>query len=132
MKVGLSFSRCVSDIVDGFVDITDVLVIISRTKFNPKIEEHWQEIYTGYTRSRTWDNNISEEKYKDITLRLYNTGRLHQPREFGEYPASVNYYWLETVLPNEELEKNLAVKNAWDQFQLIAGLSGVTLRKDIY
>lgn len=132
MKVGLSFSRCVSDIANGFVDITDVLVIISRTKFDPTIEQHWQEIYAGYTRSFTWDNIIPEEKYKEVTLELYKTGRLHQPRKFGAYPTSANYYWLETILPIDELEKNPAVKHAWDQFQLIAGLSGVTLRKDIY
>ena len=31
MKIGLSYSRCVRDIVEGRVDIDDVLVIIART-----------------------------------------------------------------------------------------------------
>ena len=31
MKIGLSYSRCIRDIVEGKVDINDVLVIISRT-----------------------------------------------------------------------------------------------------
>jgi hypothetical protein len=35
MKIGLSYSRCVKDIVDGVVDIADVLVIIARTDFDP-------------------------------------------------------------------------------------------------
>jgi hypothetical protein len=36
MKTGLSYSRCVRDIVDGKVDIDDVLVLISRTDFDPR------------------------------------------------------------------------------------------------
>ena len=35
MKIGLSYSRCVLDIVEERVDINDVLVIIARTKFDP-------------------------------------------------------------------------------------------------
>ena len=35
MKVGLSYSRCVRDIIDGKVDYDDVLVIIARTNFDP-------------------------------------------------------------------------------------------------
>jgi hypothetical protein len=35
MKIGLSYSRCVRDIVDGRVDIADVLVLITRTDFDP-------------------------------------------------------------------------------------------------
>ena len=35
MKIGLSYSRCVRDIVDGVVDIDDVLIIIARTNFDP-------------------------------------------------------------------------------------------------
>ena len=35
MKIGLSYSRCVRDIVDGVVSIDDVLIVISRTDFDP-------------------------------------------------------------------------------------------------
>jgi len=33
------------------------------------------------------------------------------------------YYWLEASLPKEELESRPAVKEAWERFQIIAGLS---------
>ena len=33
MKIGLSYSRCILDIVEGRVDINDVLVVIARTNF---------------------------------------------------------------------------------------------------
>ena len=35
MKIGLSYSRCIRDIVDGTVDINDVLIVIARTDFDP-------------------------------------------------------------------------------------------------
>ena len=41
MKIGLSYSRCVRDIVDGTVDIEDVLLIIARTDFDPHDDDQW-------------------------------------------------------------------------------------------
>jgi hypothetical protein len=35
MKIGFSYSRCVRDIVEGDVNIDDVLIIIARTNFQP-------------------------------------------------------------------------------------------------
>jgi hypothetical protein len=48
MKIGLSYSRCVRDIVDGVVDIDDVLVLITRTDFDPRDADQWQGIWVGY------------------------------------------------------------------------------------
>lgn len=45
MKIGLSYSRCVRDIVDGVVDIDDVLIIISRTDFDPRNDVQWESIW---------------------------------------------------------------------------------------
>ena len=52
MKIGLSYSRCVRDIVDGKVDIDDVLVVVARTDFDPHDDEQWADIWNGY-RSRS-------------------------------------------------------------------------------
>ena len=49
MKIGLSYSRCIRDIVDGVVDPEDVLVIISRTDFDPTVDMQWNQIWEGYT-----------------------------------------------------------------------------------
>ena len=49
MKIGLSYSRCIRDIVDGVVDPEDVLVIISRTDFDPTVDVQWDNIWEGYT-----------------------------------------------------------------------------------
>ena len=48
MKIGMSFSRCLRDVVEARVDIADVLVIIARTDFDPHNDRHWEGIWNGY------------------------------------------------------------------------------------
>lgn len=103
MKVGLSFSRCVRDIVDGAIDIDDVLVIIARTKFDPRDDEHWKEIWNGY-HDGIWSRpewaaypDSHEEQFRRVALELYNTGKLHQPRLFGYYVNRSDAIWLDVV-----------------------------------
>jgi hypothetical protein len=55
---------------------------------------------------------------------------MHQPRKFGAHPARRPEIWLETVLPDSELEHRPAVKDAWDHFQTVAGLTNVKLDKE--
>jgi hypothetical protein len=140
VKIGLSYSRCVRDIVDGTVDIRDVLVIISRTDFDPRNDEQWKGIWTGYGGGQTlgdpwsnpeWNNYGPEREaeFRSISIDLLESGQLHQPRQFGARPSRRSEIWLEAVLPSSELESNPAAKAAWDQFQTIAGLTNVTLDK---
>ena len=133
MKIGLSYSRCVRDIVDGNVDICDVLVIISRTDFDPNVDEQWQGIWQGYHwNNPEWGNypDEDEHRFREVSIELWDQGKLHQPRKFGAHPTRRREYWLEAVLPDTELESRPAVKEAWDKFQVIAGLSSVRLDKD--
>jgi hypothetical protein len=134
MKIGLSYSRCVRDIVDGKVDIRDVLVIIARTKFDPRNDAQWQGIWEGYGGGQTFSNPFSnpewmdypsedEDRFRSVSIELWESGKLHQPREFGAHPTRMPYYWLEASIPAEEMESNPAVKRAWEQFQIVAGLS---------
>lgn len=137
MKIGLSYSRCVRDIVDGRVDPEDVLVVISRTDFDPTIDEQWNSIWHGYTgghgfTAREWSDYDDDRKddFRNATLDLWHAGKLHQPRKFDAHPRRMPYYWLETVLPDSELESRPAVKAVWDQFQVMAGLTGVKLDRE--
>jgi hypothetical protein len=141
MKIGLSYSRCVRDIFDGVVDINDILVIITRTDFDPHDDEQWSGIWIGYGGGHTnaysqgffggsnpeWAGYDDEAQFRNISQRLWNEGKLHQPRKFGAHPTRRPEIWLEAVLPSSELENNPAVKNAWDKFQTIAKLSSVNL-----
>ena len=137
MKIGLSYSRCVRDIVDGVVDIYDVLVIISRTDFDPHDDEQWSSIWVGYHDSYglsnpEWRNYPpeDEDRFRGVSIELWESGKLHQPRQFGAHPQRMPYYWLETALPSDELDRFPAAKLAWDQFQTVAGLAGVKLNKE--
>ena len=146
MKIGLSYSRCVKDIVDGKVDIADVLVIIARTDFDPHDADQWQSIWQGYAggsdanlmrgffggTNPEWSGygDEDEDLFRSVSIELWETGKLHQPRKFNAHPKRRPEIWLEAVLPSEELEKNPAAKLAWDKFQTVAGLTNVNLDKD--
>ena len=136
MKIGLSYSRCVRDIVEGTVDIRDVMVLITRTDFNPTVDSEWAGIWEGYCYGGlsnpewgNWDFNNDEHEalFRNVSVDLYNSGKMHQPRKFGANPQRRPEIWLETVLPSSELEMNPAAKKAWDKFQTIAGLTNVDL-----
>lgn len=139
MKIGLSYSRCIRDIVDGVVDIEDVLVLITRTDFDPRDDDQWAGIWAGYGGGQNvgslwsnpeWAGYNDEAKFREISVELYESGKLHQPRQFGAHPRRMPYIWLEAVLPNTELDSNPTLQKAWEQFQTVAGLSGIKLDKE--
>jgi hypothetical protein len=136
MKIGLSYSRCVLDIVEGRVSMDDVLVLITRTDFDPRDDVQWTGIWTGYClgglSNPEWSNydfhsKDDEDKFRSVSCMLYEDGKMHQPRKFGARPQRRPEIWLEAVLPNSELEANPTAKLAWEKFQTIAALSSVTL-----
>jgi hypothetical protein len=139
MKIGLSYSRCVLDIVEGRVGIDDVLVVVARTDFDPRDDKQWEGIWSGYClggRSNPeWgnynvDSKEDELKFRTVSIVLWDEGKFHQPRKFGARPHRRSEFWLETVLPSEELHRNSAAKKAWDNFQVVAGLTNTKLDKD--
>jgi hypothetical protein len=139
MKIGLSYSRCVLDIVESRVAIEDVLVLITRTDFDPRDDEQWAGIWEGYCyggmSNPEWghydfNSKDDEDKFRSVSIMLYTDGKMHQPRQFGAYPSRRREIWLETVLPDSELATRPAVKTAWDQFQTLAGLTNVKLDKE--
>jgi hypothetical protein len=139
MKIGLSYSRCVLDIVEGRVDINDVLVVIARTDFDPTIDDQWSGIWEGYCYGGlsnpewgAYDYNSEEDeaKFRDVSTTLWEQGKLHQPRKFGAHPRRLPYYWLEAGLQSEDIESNSTVKKAWEQFQILAGLANTKIKDE--
>ncbi len=138
MKIGLSYSRCIRDIVEGKVDIEDVLVIVARTDFDPHDDEQWQGIWQGYgggTGMQSMRGFLSgsmpewadytdedEDRFRSVSIELWEQGKFHQPRKFGAHPRRMPYYWLETFLPDNELDNHPAAKKAFEKFQMVAGL----------
>lgn len=98
MKVGFRFGKCVVDIVNGDVLITDVLVIITNSKFNPNNDKQWAITWNIYkNESKEWDNGIHEEVYKYTVRRLFDLGKIHQPKLYGAKPHNYSEPWLELV-----------------------------------
>lgn len=139
MKIGLSYSRCVRDIVDGIVDIDDILVIVARTDFDPTDDHQWQSIWQGYagnsdanvmrgffggSNPEWFGRDAEEQSFRDVSIRLWEEGKLHQPRKFGAHPRRLPYYWLETFAPEDQTRNNPMVKEAWDKYKTLAGLIG--------
>ena len=130
MKIGLSLSRCIRDIVEGRVDINDVLILITRTDFDPTVPEQWDSIWDGYTSMNPEWYGLDESAVKAVIMDLWETGRVHQPRKFGARPIRRREIWLESVLVDKDLEARPAVKEAWDQFQMLASLTSTTMDKE--
>jgi hypothetical protein len=128
MRVGTSYSRCVRDIFDGKVSIDDVLVIVARTNFDPTDDKHWSSIWRGYTVVNgfsvpEWsDYSEHEEKFREISLDLWNQGKIHQPRKFGQNATRTLDYWYDLIQIPEHIDNNPAAKKAWENYKLIAGL----------
>ena len=126
MKVGLSLSRCMRDIFEEKVAMHDVLVIVSRTDVDPNNDDHWRAIWEGYLygglSNPEWAGlEDHEEEMRHILQELFDQGKLHQPRQFGAHPRRMNNYWLDCVVPENEM--TLAQQKAWDNYQLITGLT---------
>jgi hypothetical protein len=131
MKIGFSYSRCVRDIVEGNVDIDNVLVIISRTDFDPHDDEQWRGIWTGY-RMRSGFSNPEwmdypaedETKFRNISIELWESGKLHQPRKFGAHPRRSPYVWVDTgPIGHEQFSQPESVQQAWQNYLMLSALT---------
>ena len=129
MKVGLSFHQCARDIMAGVVHESDVLVIVTRTDFDPHNDRQWDQLYRGYTTA--WAPlGFAESEWWDLTTRLYDTGRLHQPRQYGKqypYMPTMDYHWMELLPMPDQMQRNPAVQQAWEQFRMVARLCDVAV-----
>lgn len=127
MKIGLSFSRCLRDIYEGKVDEDKVLVIISRTMLDPRKDSSWNKVWEGYTQGGhshpEWKAHADKyDEFRRLAVRLVDSGKLHQPRKFGAAPTRTPYYWLDCVVPIDEIEDIPAVKQAWEHYLMVANL----------
>ena len=136
MKIGFSYSRCVRDIVDGHVSIDDILVIVARTNFDPHNDEQWQDIWSGYGGGNGGTGSIwsrpewgsypteDEAKFRDISIQLWEQGKLHQPRQYGTNTHAVAQTWVDTEpLDSDHYSDPVAVKEAWNNYKILKTLS---------
>lgn len=98
MRIGLRLGYCLRDIVNGTVKTSDVFVLVINSKFDPRIDAHWAEIWKYYyTGKKIWDTGHHEDVYKFALRRLFKAGKIHQPRIYGAKPHSFDESWVEMV-----------------------------------
>ena len=120
MKIGFSFGRCIRDIVEGVVDIDDVCMLVCRThiesrdKIEGVIGEYlWVPRYLG---------GLDKDQCLDVAYKLWDDGKIHQPRMYGVHYASRGEQHLWMDLYPSVTEVSPVVEEAWNQYRMTLGL----------
>lgn len=121
MLIGFSISKCIADIMEGKVDPDDVLIIIGRTDFDLT---NIDQLLDGYINHRGPWYDFDRAKVKELLLRLWHKGKIHQPRQFGTQPPAMPRakVWAQIIYDQKDMPK--AAQEAWDKFIVIASLYG--------
>lgn len=85
LNIGLSFSRCVADILAGLVETDHVLVIIAGTKMEPYCAEWGNAIYSYLLKE--WQEYTTKE-VMPLLRKLLSQGKIIQPRLLNMIPPS--------------------------------------------
>lgn len=127
MLVGFSVSKCVADIIDSKIDVDDILVIIGRTDFDV---EHIDSLIDQYRHYNGVWIKYDTQTLRNLLINLYKSGKIHQPRKFGEYPRSVTYgkHWGEVMTTPNDLTPS--AKKAWENYKLLAAFEKRPLEID--
>jgi hypothetical protein len=88
--IGLSLGGCLTSIMRGEVSEDDVMFIVTRTNC-PDFDRYIQVVegYHAYGNPYSRDPkqyeliNYPIEKVTDLAVRLYDAGKIHQPRVFA-------------------------------------------------
>ena len=119
MKIGLSYSRCVLDIVEGRVDIEDVLVLITRTDFDPRDDAQWTGIWGGYclggASNAEWGNynynsKEDEDKFRSVSIMSpFRHGSLTLPSGCSVSTPTPRSLMLSTATPPTSYSANMTI-----------------------
>lgn len=97
--IGYSLSFCVQDVLSGKIEEDDIVMIETGTKL--VTHEEWETMLCVYGASY-WSAN--PEKARKIVARLRDTGRIYQPRLFGEAITSLfEGHWSTSVVLGKDL-----------------------------
>lgn len=123
--IGHSVSRCVNDVLIGRVNDANVKLIIGATRF-PMDAKGVDLIINGYVAEGVWAKE-DRGKITEILMNWIETGRLHQPRNFGGFAQRSPHTWSYS-LP-EPSNMTPAAQEAWENFLTIDALGREKTRK---
>ena len=117
MKIGFSFGRCIRDIVNGEVNYDDVAWIISGTTV--KDAEGAKFVIEDYMHRQDYLEGLDQEQCMDIGMRLFNQGKVFQPRLQGirAFRIPEGAVWADLFPTNGS--KSDAVKKAWEAYRFM-------------
>ena len=127
MKIGTSLGKCVKSLLDGDVAFDDVLFIVSNTRGpdEVKLREIMTEYWYGYHSDPAYNlSAYTEQEVQDMAVRLFNEGKLFQPRlhikDLWGNAHGLKDTWYDVV---PSLGSSEAAKNAWDAYVMMSKLS---------
>jgi hypothetical protein len=124
MKIGFSYGRCVRDIVNGLVNFDEVLLIYAATCITT--EQQVVGVMASYGHHRDYLLGLDQEACKEVALRLWHSGKIHQPRVNGHSVRRIaeSGVWMDLAptLTNDGQQSEL-VQKAWRDYQMALKLS---------
>lgn len=134
MKIGFSFGKCIRDIVQGKVDIDDVLLIVARTRMHNV--DSVRQVISNYMSRSDYLAGLDEEKCQEIGVELYVAGKVHQARLdgsniLGVWRGSVSEegVWAD-VVPAAHM--NEQVKEVWNHYRFLLNMTASIPEKESY
>ena len=123
MKIGFSFGRCLGSIVRGEVAFEDVLCIIARTRM--ETDDHVRGVVGEYMHRRGYLLGLDRPICEDMALRLFNSGKILEPRANRISPMQVpqDYIWMDLFPTAVDGADSVAVRTAWDQYRMLLQLT---------
>lgn len=129
MLIGTSLGQCIKDILTGEVSEDDVVMIVTRT-MAPTVEKFLgvlEMYYSGYGDS-AYDLSVKPlEEVKELGMRLWSAGKIHQPRNFEGYtggfvhPALGGNKWVEITPRNSN--RHPTVVEAYEKYKMLDTLT---------
>ena len=121
--IGTSLGRCLRSMLLGEVSEDQVFLIVTATR--ALTVEGFLEVIKQYHNERYGEYDISQWEYEEVeelALRLWNNGKIHQPRNFNANPffRTGDKLWIEIFPPH--LLQEPAAKDLWDKLTVIARL----------
>lgn len=98
MKIGLSLSLCVRDILDGAVNLDDVAVIITSTAVRKTLD--WDWVINQY--QQTYWLRHHPEKARELVCLLLERDKILQPRlTHNKRPLYTGTNWIDIPMVND-------------------------------
>ena len=122
MKIGFSFGRCIRDIVNGVVDFDDVLLIVTRTRIDDL--EYLPEMINEYMSNPHYLADLDEDTCLDVAVRLWESGKIHQPLTYGArlHHVTEQHLWMDVVPTATDMDPGL--KEAWEAYRMLLVMRG--------